>query len=325
VATASERSKSGKAPGASLQPLTVSRAFPARPEVVFRAWSTAEHVKRWFSPPPFTVPEATVDFRVGGTFDVLMRGPNGVAHWIRGRITELVPDRRLVIDMQVSDESGPRLFDALTEVSFADHAGGTRLDVVQTYTPHDPSFARMVEGAPQGWAATLDRLGREVGTALDETPAHRSVVLGSFRIERRYPASPARVYRALTDPAAKAKWFAGGEGFTTLLREMDVRVGGREQLKGRWSNGLVTHFDAVYHDLVPGERIIYAYAMSMDARKISVSLATFELFPANGGTRLVMAEQGAFLDGYDDAGSRERGSGLLLDALGAALAAAPGD
>jgi hypothetical protein len=33
----------------------------------------------------------------------------------------------------------------------------------------------------------------------------------------------------------------------------------------------------------------------------------------------VVSEQGAFLDGYDDAGSRERGTGFLLDRLGASL------
>jgi hypothetical protein len=50
-----------------------------------------------------------------------------------------------------------------------------------------------------------------------------------------------------------------------------------------------------------------------------VSLATFELKAAGTGTRLILTEQGAFLDGYDDAGSRERGTAGLLDALGASL------
>jgi hypothetical protein len=59
--------------------------------------------------------------------------------------------------------------------------------------------------------------------------------------------------------------------------------------------------------------------MYMDERKISVSLATFELKAAGSGTRLILTEQGAFLDGYDDAGSRERGTNGLLDALGASL------
>jgi uncharacterized protein YndB with AHSA1/START domain len=147
----------------------------------------------------------------------------------------------------------------------------------------------------------------------------RSVMHATFCIERTYPASPAQVFKALTDPAAKAKWFTGGNGYTLLAREMDVRPGGREHVKGRWETGVVSTFDAVYHDVVADERIVYAYEMHLDDRKISVSLATLELKPAGTGTRLVMTEQGAFLDGYDDAGSREHGSNVLLDALGNSL------
>jgi uncharacterized protein YndB with AHSA1/START domain len=147
----------------------------------------------------------------------------------------------------------------------------------------------------------------------------RSVVHATFCIERTYPASSAQVFEALTNPAAKAKWFTGGNGYTLLAREMDVRPGGREHVKGRWKTGVVSTFDALYHDVIADERIVYAYEMHLDDRKISVSLATLELKPAGTGTRLVMTEQGAFLDGYDDAGSREHGSNLLLDALGNSL------
>lgn len=147
----------------------------------------------------------------------------------------------------------------------------------------------------------------------------RSVVHATFCIERTYPASPAQVFKALTDPAAKAKWFRGGNGYTVLAREMDVRPGGREQVKGRWETGVVSSFDAVYHDVVADERIVYSYEMHLDDRKISVSLATLELKPAGTHTRLVVTEQGAFLDGYDDADTREHGTNLLLDALGNSL------
>jgi hypothetical protein len=61
--------------------------------------------------------------------------------------------------------------------------------------------------------------------------------------------------------------------------------------------------------------------MHLNDRKISVLLATVERQPAGAGTRLKVTEQGAFLDGYDDAGSREHGSGFLLDRLGASLQA----
>jgi uncharacterized protein YndB with AHSA1/START domain len=147
----------------------------------------------------------------------------------------------------------------------------------------------------------------------------RSVVHAIFCIERTYRASAAQVFTALTDPAAKAKWFAGGEGYTELARHMDARPGGREHLQGRQDTGVVSTFDAIYHDVVRDERVVYSYEMHLNDRKISVSLATFELKTAGTGTRLVMTEQGAFLDGYDDAGSRERGSNFLLDALGKSL------
>ena len=51
----------------------------------------------------------------------------------------------------------------------------------------------------------------------------RSVVHAMFCIERTYQASATQVFKALTDPAAKAKWFTGGDGYTLLAREMDVR------------------------------------------------------------------------------------------------------
>src|ERR1700680_2009551 len=147
----------------------------------------------------------------------------------------------------------------------------------------------------------------------------RSVVHATFCIERTYRASPAQVFRERTGPAAKAKWCTGGNGSTLLAREMDGRPGGREHVTGRKDTGVVSTFDAIYHDVIADERIVYAYEMHLDDRKISVSLATLELKPAGTDTRLVMTEQGAFLDGYDDAGSREHGTNLLLDALGKSL------
>jgi uncharacterized protein YndB with AHSA1/START domain len=144
-------------------PLRISRVFPARRETVFRAWSTAEHVKNWFSPETCAVSEARVEFRVGGAFDVCMRLPDGTEHWSRGNIVEIAPHTRLVIDINVTDGSGRKLFRAYTEVDFADAPGGTRMDVVQTYTFVDPSMAApMVAGAPEGWRTTLDKLEREL-------------------------------------------------------------------------------------------------------------------------------------------------------------------
>ena len=66
------------------------------------------------------------------------------------------------------------------------------------------------------------------------TSPTRSVVHGSFSLQRVYPAAPQEVFHALTDTTAKARWFAGGDDYTTLERTMDVRPGGRVRVLGRW-------------------------------------------------------------------------------------------
>jgi uncharacterized protein YndB with AHSA1/START domain len=303
------------------QPLRLSRVFHAPRETVFKAWSSAEHVERWFCPETFTVPDATVQMRAGGLFDVCMRSPSGEEHWVRGTFVEVTAHTRLVIDMHCTDSTGKELFRALTEVDFSDALGGTRMDVVQSYTLIDPAAGWMVAGAPDGWRTTLDKLEKAVvhmqgGSTTDA----RSVVHADFNIERTYNSPAVRVWQALVDETAKSKWFGGVPGKWELLeRHMDVRVGGTERLKGRWEGGVVSTFDATYHDVIPHERLVYSYVMHLDDKKISVSLATMQLHADGARTTLKLTEQGAFLDGYDDAGSRERGSGFLLDALGASL------
>jgi uncharacterized protein YndB with AHSA1/START domain len=149
--------------------------------------------------------------------------------------------------------------------------------------------------------------------------SERTATHGSFTLERVYNAAPARVFKAWADPAIKARWFVGPSDWQLLERSIDFRIGGRERLSGRKGGGIVSTFDAVYHDIVPEQRIIYCYDMRLDNRHISVSLATVELKPEGTGTHLTMTEQGVFLDDYDDGGSRERGTRILLEQLGGAL------
>ncbi len=304
-------------------PVKVSRVFSAPRETVFKAWSSADHIKRWFCPSGYSVPEAKVEMRVGGAFEVCMRSPEGVDHWTRGTFTEVLAPERLAIDHHVVDPcGGGPLFSAFTVVTFIDKAcEGTLIEVVQTYSVAGAAQAeQMIKGAPEGWRQTLDKLEAEVERMRQAQGAVRSVVHGAFHLERTYDASPDAVYKALSEEAAKSRWFVGPPGWRLIERAMDFRVGGRERVKGGFESGVTTTFDAVYHDIVPRERIVYAYEMRLDDRKISVSLATLQIKPAGESrTKLLVDEQGAFLDGYDDAGSRERGTADLLDKLGASL------
>ena len=149
----------------------------------------------------------------------------------------------------------------------------------------------------------------------------RSIKHGSFVIERLFNYEPARLFQAWTDPKAKARWFNGpSDKWTEEVREMDVRIGGRDRLIGKFMDGSESRFEAQYFDVVPEKRLVYTYDMYWQGKKISVSLASIEFVLAGRGTKLVVTEQHAFLDGYEDSGSRERGTRSLLENLAQSLA-----
>jgi len=152
---------------------------------------------------------------------------------------------------------------------------------------------------------------------------------GSFVIERLIDASPSQVYAAFATAEGKERWFSAPQA-KVLKRAFDFRVGGRDRLVVEWPPGshakvpkaLTTDFRAEYWDIAPERRIVYVYEMYLDEHKISVSLATIEFQPDEERTRLIINEQGVFLNGYRDEGARERGTNDLTDKLVASLGAA---
>jgi uncharacterized protein YndB with AHSA1/START domain len=148
-----------------------------------------------------------------------------------------------------------------------------------------------------------------------------SVVHADFAIERQYDCTPAQAFAAFADPALKEQWFAAPASWENRVWELDFRVGGGEVNSGSPAGGSVHTFRSRYHEIATDERIVFAYDLLLDDRLVSVSLTTVEFFAAEAGTRLLFTEQGAFFDGLDDPAGREHGTGKLLDALGAHLAA----
>ena len=148
----------------------------------------------------------------------------------------------------------------------------------------------------------------------------RTVVHDTFVIDRTYPASPARVYGAFADPAQKVRWFGDPDIEKGADHSIDFRIGGRESMSGSVPDGPSFTYEAVYQDIVESERIVYSYDMTMNGQRISVSVATLEFLPrAEGGTRFILTEQGAYLDGLDTSAAREEGTRGLLELLAAFL------
>ena len=146
----------------------------------------------------------------------------------------------------------------------------------------------------------------------------RSIAHGSFTITRSYPAKPTRVFKAWANPEFKRNWF-GAPKENDPSDIFEFKVGGREYNAGKMGNDVYT-FDVRYQDIIPDQRIIYTYEMTMNGDRISVSLATIEIEPEGEGTKMTEVEHGAFLDGLDTGHQRQEGTEALMDALGASLA-----
>lgn len=140
----------------------------------------------------------------------------------------------------------------------------------------------------------------------------------SFVLERVYPHAPARLFNAFKDPAKKARWFVGGEGFIVNGATWDFRVGGWERFKFRFGEkGPPMTNDTVFMEIVENQRIVFAYSMTIGGNPLSVSLTTVEFVAQDGGkkTLLRFSEHDTFLDGNDGLDSRREGTTGLLQSL----------
>jgi uncharacterized protein YndB with AHSA1/START domain len=84
----------GSTATASDRELVIQRIFDAPRARVFDAWTKVEHVVNWFGPSEFTAPFCEIDFRVGGSYRICMRAPEGEDHWVSGEYREIVEPER---------------------------------------------------------------------------------------------------------------------------------------------------------------------------------------------------------------------------------------
>jgi uncharacterized protein YndB with AHSA1/START domain len=79
----------------------------------------------------------------------------------------------------------------------------------------------------------------------------------TIRLHRVLKAAPEKVYRALLEPEALAKWIPPN-GFTGKVHHQDARVGGTYKMSfTNFTTGKSHSFGGTYLELVPGERLRY--------------------------------------------------------------------
>jgi len=80
--------------------------FDAPRDLVFKAWTDPEQLKRWYAPKGCTMHFSQIDLRQGGTFHSCIRSPDGHDCWRKGVYREIVPPERIVYTLAIADEKG---------------------------------------------------------------------------------------------------------------------------------------------------------------------------------------------------------------------------
>jgi uncharacterized protein YndB with AHSA1/START domain len=133
---------------------------------------------------------------------------------------------------------------------------------------------------------------------------------GTFAVKRVWAATPRRIFSAWADPVVKAQWFRGPpEKWSEVRRSMDFRVGGLEVAEGRFNDsGMTTLFEARYHVIEQGRRLVYVYDLHLSGELHSITLSSLDLEPDGDRTRVSYTEQIVFMDGQDGIEKRRDGT-----------------
>lgn len=142
--------------------LQIAQRFRAPPEVLFRAWTEPEQLKRWWGPGGFTVPECAIDLRPGGRYRIVMQPPDRAAHVLSGTYIAVEPPTRLVYTWSFDGTQADDGAESLVTVEFRAVGDETEVTVLQERLPNQPSR----DMHRDGWKGSLDRL-----RALVEPPA----------------------------------------------------------------------------------------------------------------------------------------------------------
>lgn len=151
-----------------------TRVMRAPRELVWRLWTEPAHLARWFGPRVVTIPECTVDLRVGGTHRITMRLPDGVDYPIRGVYREITPPSRLQVAYDLTEHppafhrmwreatgAGPDAppVQMLTTVDLeAIGPHETRLTVTQRFDSNADRDANVKLGATAGWNDSFEKM-----------------------------------------------------------------------------------------------------------------------------------------------------------------------
>jgi len=146
--------------------ITIRRYFKAPPELVYRAVTEGEFLRRWFGPRRLEVSECEVDLRVGGTWRIVHRAPDGMEFAFHGEFLELDPPRRRVGTFVYEGAPEHQAVETLVLEPVED---GTMLTSTNRHSSLEARDMHVANGMEQGIIESNERLEELLASIQPET------------------------------------------------------------------------------------------------------------------------------------------------------------
>jgi uncharacterized protein YndB with AHSA1/START domain len=148
--------------------IRMTRVFDAPRDLVFEAHTSCEHMSNWWGPRKYEISSCEIDFRPGGAWRIVQRGPSGDEHGFRGKFREIVRPERIVWTFEYEGMPGHVSVDTLT---LEEQDGKTVLTANSVFSSVEDRDGMLQSGMESGAAETWDRLA-EYLEELRQTAAH---------------------------------------------------------------------------------------------------------------------------------------------------------
>ena len=148
--------------------ILITREFDAPKHLVYKAWTTPELVKRWWSGRRGTVTLAEIDLRVGGQWRYVMTANGGFEVAFHGEFREIVPNERIVNTEVYEMPGAPPLApedEPVNIITFTEEDGRTTLSALMQTTSKELRDTIIDSGMEAGMQESMDAL-EEVAVSL---------------------------------------------------------------------------------------------------------------------------------------------------------------
>ena len=138
--------------------ILITREFDAPRHLVYKAWTTPELVRRWWSGKQGEMTEAEIDLRVGGRWRYVMVANNGMEVAFHGEYREIVPNERIVNTEIFEMPGAPAGEPAINVVTFTETDGRTTLRLLVETANKQDRDAIIESGMEVGLQQQMDLL-----------------------------------------------------------------------------------------------------------------------------------------------------------------------